>query len=142
MNGTSLAVRTLASIVVLLGAAYATGCGRDRPAALGDTKPSALLPEATGACSLDGETRACRRLISEHAGVVTCSYGTQACSGGTWTACGGASQSIASFQKGNMTPALAPQFLPALKVVRLPSNASPATLSASSPTPGAAQGAP
>lgn len=143
MNGTSIAIRTLTSVVVLLGAAYAAGCGSNRPPTLSDNgKPVAQLPEATGACSQEGETRSCRRLISEHAGVVTCSYGTQQCSGGTWTGCGGASQSIASFQKGNMTSALAPQFLPTLKVVRLPSTTSRAALAATPATPAAAQGAP
>ena len=143
MNGTTIAIRTLASVVVLLGAACAAGCGTNRPPTNGDNgKPTAALPEATGACSQEGETRTCRRLISEHAGVVTCSYGTQQCSSGMWTACGGASQSIASFQKGNATPALAPTFLPGLKVVRLPSAASRATLAAAPGTPAAAaQGA-
>ena len=139
--------RTWAAHIVVLGmavlvVAYAFGCGTGRPGASGDN-PTGLGPLASGPCSLEGQTRPCHRLISEHAGIVTCSYGTQECSGGAWSTCGGATQSIASFPKGAKTMALSTQMPPALKVVRLPSTTSPAAASprsalASTPQSGAA----
>ena len=129
MKRRTVSARILALGLAVLGGGYAFGCGSNRPPSVGDSTAPGLQPIVSGPCSLEGESRPCRRLISEHSGVVTCSYGTQECAGGVWTGCGGSSQSIATFQKGTQTTALAPQFLPALKVVRLPSAASPATLS-------------
>lgn len=135
--------RTLAAHIVVLGmavlvVAYAFGCGTGRPPSSGDnpTGLAPLAPLASGPCSLEGQTRPCHRLISEHAGIVTCSYGTQQCTGGTWTTCGGPSESVASFPMGAKTMALSVQGLPPLKVVRLPSATAPAAASprvASSP---------
>lgn len=42
-----------------------------------------------GACTHDGETRACHAVVAQHQGYVDCFNGQQTCSGGEWSPCMG-----------------------------------------------------
>ena len=100
----------LLSLVPLVSSAVA--CGTQRPASLDDqTLPSTLTTQGAGVCGQEGEVRVCKRLISRHDNVVTCAVGTQSCSEGMWSECGGPTQSIATFQRGRLNASLPPQLL-------------------------------
>jgi hypothetical protein len=120
--------RALSYIVgLVIAQAVSLGCGADQPPVMGDSpNPTLRSVVAANQCP-EGQTRSCRRLISEHSGVVTCSAGSQACTGGVWTPCGGTPQGTITFQRAKLSPTSATQVLatpaaiPAPEIVRLSS---------------------
>lgn len=79
----------LAVVVAITAFLLATAqCGSTRPLPLGGDGTT-QTPTYTGPCAVDGETRACHAIVSQHSGFVDCFNGSQSCANGSWTSCDG-----------------------------------------------------
>ncbi|MEO8874837.1 MAG: hypothetical protein ABI461_04545, partial [Polyangiaceae bacterium] len=87
-------IATIGSWMSLLGALASAGCGNSQPDISESGNPGGgnnanpcATPNLGCACSDEGQTAACGKVVQQSGTYVTCSEGTRTCTGGQWGDC-------------------------------------------------------
>src|ERR1700733_7276647 len=87
-----------------LPVAVAVGCGDDKPPYSTPGSWGGQPPLTNGSCSTEGATQACSINLGTANGFHSCFAGTQTCTGGLWSKCGGQGV-VTSSAPGVLSPA-------------------------------------